>query len=101
VPIPTACSFQLKRLIEKQNSQEEINRPIYPNLPYSPYSSPCSSPRKKRKPLKETKRASSEQLGDFVQLNQYKLQGVVGQGSYGIVKLAYNQEDDTNYVSKT
>ena len=55
--------------------------------------------RVKRKPLKETKRASSEQLGDFVQLNQYKLQGVVGQGSYGIVKLAYNQEDDTNYVS--
>ena len=53
----------------------------------------------KRKPLKETKRASSLQLGDYMQLNQYKLQGVVGQGSYGIVKLAYNQEDDTNYVS--
>ena len=55
----------------------------------------------KRKPLKETKRASSIQLDDYVQLNQYKLQGVVGQGSYGIVKLAYNQEDDTNYVSRT
>ena len=53
----------------------------------------------KRKPLKETKQASFEQLGDYVQLNQYKLQGVVGQGSYGIVKLAYNLEDDTNYVS--
>ena len=47
----------------------------------------------------ETKRASSEQLGDYIQLNQYKLQGVVGQGSYGIVKLAYNLEDDTHYVS--
>ena len=57
--------------------------------------------RVKRKPLKETKRASSIQLDDYVQLNQYKLQGVVGQGSYGIVKLAYNQEDDTNYVSRT
>jgi [calcium/calmodulin-dependent protein kinase] kinase len=54
----------------------------------------------KRKPLKETKRVSSEQNGDFVQLNQYKLQGVVGQGSYGIVKLAYNEEDDTNYAMK-
>ncbi len=28
----------------------------------------------KRKPLKETKRVSSEQNGDYVQLNQYKLQ---------------------------
>lgn len=27
-------------------------------------------------------------------------QGVVGQGSYGIVKLAYNEEDDTNYAMK-
>jgi serine/threonine protein kinase len=28
------------------------------------------------------------------------VQGVVGQGSYGIVKLAYNQEDDKNYAMK-
>ena len=48
--------------------------------------------------MKETRQASSEQVADYIQLNQYKLQGVVGQGSYGIVKLAYNQEDDTHYV---
>ena len=30
----------------------------------------------------------------------YPFQGVVGQGSYGIVKLAYNEEDDTNYAMK-
>ena len=103
---------------------DTAGRPIYPNLPYSPYTSPCSSPRYrsskkllnqsinqynileiywhqrvkffshlhtltykranpssswfslrvKRKPLKETKRVSSEQNGDYVQLNQYKLQ---------------------------
>ena len=93
---------------------DTAGRPIYPNLPYSPYTSPCSSPRwakikqdfpqfstgielkplppktglllfedtknivfnsrVKRKPLKETKRVSSEQNGDYVQLNQYKLQ---------------------------
>merc|ERR1719341_1015040 len=109
-PVPAKCSTQLKRLIESQTSVEVVGssreefdtagRPIYPNLPYSPYTSPCSSPRVKRKPLKETKRVSSEQNGDYVQLNQYKLQGVVGQGSYGIVKLAYNQEDDTNYAMK-
>jgi len=106
LPIPAKCSQQLKRLIESQNSlssfgsEEDVNKPIYPNLPYSPYSSPCSSPRVKRKPLKETKRVNSEQNGDYIQLNQYKLQGVVGQGSYGIVKLAYNEEDDTNYAMK-
>jgi len=109
-PVPAKCSTQLKRLIESQTSVEVVGssreefdtagRPIYPNLPYSPYTSPCSSPRVKRKPLKETKRVSSEQNGDYVQLNQYKLQGVVGQGSYGIVKLAYNEEDDTNYAMK-
>ena len=34
-----------------------------------------------------------------MQLNQYKLDRVLGQGSYGMVKLAYNREDDKNYVS--
>jgi hypothetical protein len=34
-----------------------------------------------------------------VQLNQYRLEGSLGQGSYGIVKLAYNSDDDTHYVS--
>ena len=46
---------------------------------------------------------SREQLagGDYVQLNQYKVEEgrVLGQGSYGMVKLAYNREDDKNYVS--
>ena len=35
-----------------------------------------------------------------MQLNQYKLMGLVGQGSYGIVKLAYNVDDDKNYAMK-
>lgn len=109
LPVPAKCSRQLKRVIMSQNSltlnfgqseADEASRPIYPNLPYSPYSSPCSSPRVKRKPLKETKRVSSEQNGDYIQLNQYKLQGVVGQGSYGIVKLAYNEEEDLHYAMK-
>ena len=99
-------------------------RPIYPNLPYSPYSSPNSSPRSdnsmthfplsdsghvmsyslphsrvRRKPLKVTKQASTEHRDNYMQLNQYKLMGQVGQGSYSIVKLAYNVAEDTNYVS--
>ena len=46
-----------------------------------------------------TKQASTEQLGNYLQLNQYKLMGMVGQGSYSIVKLAYNVDEDTHYVS--
>jgi len=75
-------------------------RPIYPNLPYSPYSSPISSPRVRRKPLKVTKQASTEHRDNYMQLNQYKLMGQVGQGSYSIVKLAYNVAEDTNYAMK-
>ena len=48
-----------------------------------------------------TKQASTEQLGNYLQLNQYKLMGMVGQGSYSIVKLAYNVDEDTHYVSQT
>ncbi|XP_018329338.1 calcium/calmodulin-dependent protein kinase kinase 2 [Agrilus planipennis] len=36
----------------------------------------------------------------YIQLNQYKLMDSIGQGSYGIVKLAYNEEDDTHYAMK-
>ena len=46
-----------------------------------------------------TKQASTEQLGNYLQLNQYKLMGMVGQGSYSIVKLAYNVDEDNHYVS--
>lgn len=34
----------------------------------------------------------------YTQLNQYKLKDEIGKGSYGIVKLAYNKEDNRNYV---
>ncbi|GAB0198167.1 calcium/calmodulin-dependent protein kinase kinase 1 [Grus japonensis] len=37
---------------------------------------------------------------DCVQLNQYKLQSEIGKGSYGVVKLAYNENDDKYYAMK-
>ena len=60
------------------------SRPIYPHLPYSPYGSPATSPRVKRKPLRETNRVNSmsDQSGEFVQLNQYKVEGAIGQVIY-------------------
>ncbi|TRY70487.1 hypothetical protein TCAL_05417 [Tigriopus californicus] len=132
VPIPAKCSSQLRRLIHSHSlcqppvpnpappppaqslvpmphspslpgkRANDAIRPIFPQLPYSPYASPNSSPRVKRKPLRETTRVNSitESTGEFVQLNQYKLHESLGQGSYGIVKLAYNKEDNSHYAMK-
>ncbi|XP_076257097.1 calcium/calmodulin-dependent protein kinase kinase 1-like isoform X6 [Rhynchophorus ferrugineus] len=82
--------------------ESSAGRPIFPNCPYSPYCSPTHSPRsnRKRQPLRESRRVSIEKLGHYLQLNQYKLLDSIGQGSYGVVKLAYNQEDDTHYAMK-
>ncbi|XP_068249427.1 calcium/calmodulin-dependent protein kinase kinase 1-like isoform X2 [Palaemon carinicauda] len=89
----------IARLIQSK-SVNMGDRPIYPNVPFSPYGSPCSSPRLRRRPLKESRRVSIEKNGEYMQLNQYKLKEAIGQGSYGIVKLAYNEEDDTHYAMK-
>lgn len=55
----------------------------YPNSQFSPYGSPNSSPRsnRKRQPLKECRRVSIENSGMYMQLNQYKLMGPLGQVS--------------------
>ena len=65
---------------QKEDGSPE-KRPIFPHLPYSPYCSPNSSPRVRRKPLRETNRVNSinDQSGEYVQLNQYKLEGAIGQ----------------------
>nr|XP_050857705.1 uncharacterized protein LOC127067147 isoform X2 [Vespula vulgaris] len=75
-------------------------RPIYPYCPYSPYGSPQGSPRNRRRPLRESRRVSIDNTQGGLQLNQYRLLDNIGQGSYGIVKLAYNEEDDTHYAMK-
>lgn len=76
-------------------------RPIYPNFPFSPFTSPGSSPYMNRKrQFRESQRVSVEKIGEHVQLNQYRLKESIGRGSYGIVKLAYNEEDEKHYVSQ-
>ncbi|XP_018547396.1 calcium/calmodulin-dependent protein kinase kinase 1 isoform X2 [Lates calcarifer] len=41
-----------------------------------------------------------EEQEDCIQLNQYKLKSEIGKGSYGVVKLAYNEDDDKHYAMK-
>ncbi|CAK9811583.1 Calcium/calmodulin-dependent protein kinase kinase [Anthophora plagiata] len=82
------------------NTSSVSARPIYPYCPYSPYGSPQSSPRNRRRPLRESRRVSIDNRQGALQLNQYKLLDNIGQGSYGIVKLAYNEEDKTHYAMK-
>lgn len=93
---------QQKLFMQSRSLGVDPCRPIYPNYPFSPYGSPSSSPRalRKRSPLKESRRVSIDKSGEYIQLNQYRLMDSIGQGSYGIVKLAYNEEDDTRYAMK-
>ncbi|XP_062341553.1 calcium/calmodulin-dependent protein kinase kinase 1 isoform X1 [Osmerus eperlanus] len=58
------------------------------------------SPRVARRPTVESKRVSISDSQDCIQLNQYRLQSEIGKGSYGVVKLAYNEEDDKYYAMK-
>ncbi|KAJ3591036.1 hypothetical protein NHX12_008983 [Muraenolepis orangiensis] len=53
-----------------------------------------------RQPTIETKRVSITDGEDCVQLNQYKLQSEIGKGSYGVVKLAYNEDAEQFYAMK-
>ncbi|KAL5240826.1 hypothetical protein ACI65C_008236 [Semiaphis heraclei] len=79
-----------------------LSRPICPNLPYSPACSPRFA--RRRPPLRECRVSVNVQSLDdpnaHQKLNQYKLIDSIGQGSYGLVKLAYNELDDKHYAMK-
>uniref|UniRef100_A0A3Q2PGG7 calcium/calmodulin-dependent protein kinase n=1 Tax=Fundulus heteroclitus TaxID=8078 RepID=A0A3Q2PGG7_FUNHE len=53
-----------------------------------------------RQPTIETKRVSITDADDCLQLNQYKLKKEIGKGSYGVVKLAYNEDSEQHYAMK-
>lgn len=54
-----------------------FKRPIFPNLPYSPMSSPSNV--RRRCPLKQSRHVSIEKTGQYIQLNQYLLKEPIGQ----------------------
>ncbi|XP_035217379.1 calcium/calmodulin-dependent protein kinase kinase 2-like isoform X2 [Stegodyphus dumicola] len=75
-------------------------RPIYPSLPFSPFCSPNSSPRLPRHQPIESRKVYLEPNSSYEQLNNYTVKGKISQGAFGIVKLAYNEEDNTHYAMK-
>nr|XP_055055403.1 calcium/calmodulin-dependent protein kinase kinase 1 isoform X2 [Misgurnus anguillicaudatus] len=64
------------------------------------YLSSGGGARMARQPTIESKRVSISDAQDCIQLNQYKLKTEIGKGSYGVVKLAYNEDDDRYYAMK-
>ncbi|XP_069134610.1 calcium/calmodulin-dependent protein kinase kinase 1-like isoform X2 [Argopecten irradians] len=98
--IQTANNRHMPKIVYSHSEDNcNVERP-HRTLQHSPYSSPNSSPRLKRRPTMETRRVSISDVDGFVQLNQYQLKTEIGKGSYGIVKLAYNEEEDFNYAMK-
>ncbi|XP_037367104.1 calcium/calmodulin-dependent protein kinase kinase 2 isoform X4 [Talpa occidentalis] len=89
-----------RKLSLQERAQLDVNGRIHPSLPYSPISSPQSSPRLPRRPTVESHHVSITGMQDCVQLNQYTLKDEIGKGSYGVVKLAYNENDNTYYAMK-
>ncbi|KAM4827231.1 calcium/calmodulin-dependent protein kinase kinase 2 isoform 2-T2 [Thomomys bottae] len=78
----------------------DVNGRCAPSLSCSPANSPQSSPRLPRRPTVESHHVSITGMQDCVQLNQYTLKDEIGKGSYGVVKLAYNENDSTYYAMK-
>ncbi|XP_055002610.1 calcium/calmodulin-dependent protein kinase kinase 2 isoform X1 [Sorex araneus] len=89
-----------RQLSLQEPSQLHANGRGQPALPSSPVGSPQSSPRLPRRPTVESHHVSITGLQDCVQLNQYTLKDEIGKGSYGVVKLAYNENDNTYYAMK-
>ncbi|KAG8514953.1 Calcium/calmodulin-dependent protein kinase kinase 2 [Galemys pyrenaicus] len=89
-----------RKLSLQERAQLDANGRVLPPLPPSPVSSPQSSPRLPRRPTVESHHVSITGLQDCVQLNQYTLKDEIGKGSYGVVKLAYNENDNTYYAMK-
>ncbi|KAK2879791.1 calcium/calmodulin-dependent protein kinase kinase 1 isoform X2 [Channa argus] len=101
--------------VQQDGAQAKRTRPLAPRLTgrklslqeRGTYLSSCPgggythiSPRVTGRPTVESKRVSISDTQDCIQLNQYKLKSDIGKGSYGVVKLAYNEDDDKYYAMK-
>uniref|UniRef100_A0A9J2PM35 calcium/calmodulin-dependent protein kinase n=1 Tax=Ascaris lumbricoides TaxID=6252 RepID=A0A9J2PM35_ASCLU len=90
------------RVLERHLSNETFTRKLYRNdtgTVHYLHSETKMSPNLNR-PTRYV-RVVDQQINDkYIQLNQYRLMEEIGQGSYGIVKLAYNEMDKNLYALK-
>ena len=80
--------FNLKKNITNNNSSK----------PNSKNSNTEDEKMLKLYPKNSNRLSLIEDTDGYIQLNQYKLKDEIGKGSYGIVKLAHNRQDNRNYV---
>ncbi|XP_072909939.1 calcium/calmodulin-dependent protein kinase kinase 1 isoform X1 [Hemitrygon akajei] len=86
------------RKLSLQERSSGSNLSARADLPSYPYSTgPLSSARRL---TSESSRVNMGDSQDCMRLNQYKLKTEIGKGSYGVVKLAYNENDDKHYAMK-
>ncbi|XP_059827467.1 calcium/calmodulin-dependent protein kinase kinase 1 [Hypanus sabinus] len=93
-PRPKLSNRKLS-LQERSSGNNLSARTDLPSYPYS--TGPLSSARRL---ASESGRISTGDSQDSMRLNQYKLKTEIGKGSYGVVKLAYNENDDKHYAMK-
>ncbi|KAK2505826.1 hypothetical protein MC885_017958 [Smutsia gigantea] len=87
---PQLCSRKLS--LQEWSQLDADGRCVCPALPASPVGSPQSSPRLPRRPTVESHHVSitASKESHITNIN----------GSYGVVKLAYNENDNTYYAMK-
>ncbi|CAB3401605.1 unnamed protein product [Caenorhabditis bovis] len=85
----------VRRLVRTRAVQEDDETGPHTSNHLSTTMSPNLS-----RPTRYVKSVSQQRSESYIQLNQYKLMEEIGQGSYGIVKLAYNEEDKNLYAMK-
>lgn len=81
----------VRRLVRAKAVQEDENSSSFQTVSMSP--NLC-------RPTRYVKSVSQQRSESYIQLNQYRLMEEIGQGSYGIVKLAYNEQDKNLYALK-
>ncbi|XP_074046656.1 calcium/calmodulin-dependent protein kinase kinase 1 [Macrotis lagotis] len=100
--IPVRPSLSNRKLSLQERPNRSCLSAACPSMsgPYATGPANHISPRIVRRPTIESNRVSISDVEDCVQLNQYKLQSEIGKGSYGVVRLAYNESDDKYYAMK-
>ncbi|XP_027704528.1 calcium/calmodulin-dependent protein kinase kinase 1 isoform X1 [Vombatus ursinus] len=100
--VPARPSLSNRKLSLQEKPSRSCLSAASPSVsgPYATGPANHISPRIVRRPTIESNRVSISDVEDCVQLNQYKLQSEIGKGSYGVVRLAYNESDDKYYAMK-